>query len=91
MESELFTALVNQGGIASIMAIGLFMVYRAGKFFAPVITGYLSKQVENQTIIANTQGEIATTQKEIVELQKAMNTRLEAIERQLSVYKDWTT
>ena len=91
MEDALITAITDQSALMVFFLFTWVGVYKAGKFLAPVITGYLSKQVENQTIIANTQGEIATTQKEIVELQKVMNTRLEAIERQLSVYKDWTT
>lgn len=80
MEEQLFQALITNGGVGGFLIVTLFMIYKTGKFFAPLVTNYIQQQTVNQANIAKTLSELS-------ELQKISNVRLEAIERQLTLFE----
>lgn len=79
MELEILTFL-KDSGVTGVLIVALGMVYRAGNFFAPLITSYIERQIFN----AETTNKILN---EFALLQSTANTRLSAIERQLSLFE----
>lgn len=79
MESEIFT-IVQNSGVTGVLTVALFMVYKTGKFFAPLITKYIETQETNSANVSKVLAELA-------QLQNIANVRLEAIEKQLSLFE----
>jgi hypothetical protein len=78
MEIEVLNTLQNSG-ITGVLIVALFMVYKTGKFFSPLIIKYIDTQETNS---ANA-SKILT---ELAHLQSIANIRLEAIEKQLTLF-----
>jgi hypothetical protein len=79
METEIL-AFLKDSGITGVLIVALGMVYRGGKFFAPLITSYIERQIVN----AETTNKILN---EFALLQSTANMRLSAIEKQLSLFE----
>lgn len=79
METEIL-AFLKDSGVTGVLIVALGMVYRAGNFFAPLITTYIERQIIN----AETTNKILN---EFALLQSTANTRLTAIEKQLSLFE----
>ena len=72
-------ATVESSGVIGVLIVGLWMLYRSGNFFAPLITNYISQQAKNTENINSVLHELA-------QLQTISNTRLSAIEKQLTLF-----
>ena len=79
MGTEILTT-VESSGVTGVLIVGLWMLYRSGNFFAPLITGYISQQAKNTENINSVLHELA-------QLQTISNTRLSAIEKQLTLFE----
>ena len=79
MENEALQ-FINDGGITAFLIAVLLMLYKSGNFLAPLISGYIHQQTIN--------GEnIHKVLSELTQLQNVSNTRLTAIEKQLSLFE----
>ena len=79
MELEALNILQNSG-VTGILMVALFMVYKTGKFFSPLITKYIETQETNSANVSKVLNELA-------HLQGIANVRLEAIEKQLALFE----
>lgn len=77
MEQQIIDILSNSG-VTGFLIVILAMIYKAGKFAAPIMTNFFISQSTNQ---AN----IAKTLESLSDLHRVTNTRLEAIEKQLTL------
>ena len=79
MELEALNILQNSG-VTGVLMVSLFMVYKTGKFFAPLITKYIETQEINSANVSKVLSELA-------QLQNIANVRLTAIEKQLTLFE----
>lgn len=75
--------VIASNGVTGVLVVALYMAYKTGGFFAPLIENYLKQMVTNQQNIAETLFDLK-------ELHKISNERMSGIEIQLNIFRDLT-